>query len=121
MTFEGRIFRSVSNSSSGDVDAETLFHYHQIGEDLVWATYEGGSVRFGTLVARVLADASLDMRYQHVNRSGELMTGVCRSRPEVLPDGRLRLHESWRWTCGDRSAGRSVVEEVMEVPDESAT
>jgi hypothetical protein len=54
----------------------------------------------------------LDARYQHVNTSGELMTGQCKSTPEVLPDGRLRLHESWRWTSGDMSEGRSVVEEV---------
>ena len=34
------------------------------------------------------------MRYHQVNDRGELMTGVCRSTPEVLPDGRIRLHET---------------------------
>jgi hypothetical protein len=52
------------------------------------------------------------MRYQHANTAGELMTGVCRSTPELLPDGRIRLHESWRWTCKDGSSGTSVIEEV---------
>ncbi len=52
------------------------------------------------------------MRYQHVNRDGELMTGHCRSTPELLPDGRLRLHESWQWTSGDGSRGESIIEEI---------
>jgi hypothetical protein len=46
-----------------------------------------------------------------VNIQGELMTGICRSTPEILPDGRIRLHESWQWTSGDESRGFSVVEE----------
>lgn len=109
--YDGRRFRSLSNSETGEVDAETVFEYHQRG-DIVWATYEGGAIRFGTLIARVDAAGALDMRYHHVNAAGELMTGRCRSIPEVLPDGRLRLHERWQWTSGDGSSGESVVEEV---------
>lgn len=109
--YNERRFVSKNNSENGEVGADTVFHYRQRG-DVVWATYEGGRVVFGTLVAKVEPDGSLDMRYQHVNRDGELMTGRCRSTPEVLPDGRLRLHESWQWTCGDRSEGQSVVEEI---------
>lgn len=78
---------------------------------MVWATYKGGQIELGTLVAKVLQDDSLDMRYRHVNSNGEIMTGECESKPELLPDGRLRLHETWRWTSGDRSKGSSVVEE----------
>ena len=54
------------------------------------------------------------MRYHHVNAAGELMTGVCRSTPELLPDGRVRLHERWQWTSGDGSSGESVIEEVRD-------
>jgi len=109
--YDGRRFRSVSNSETGEVDAETVFEYHQRG-DVVWATYEGGAIRFGTLIATVDGTGALDMRYHHVNAAGDLMTGRCRSTPEVLPDGRLRLHERWQWTSGDGSSGVSVIEEV---------
>ena len=109
--YDGKVFRSLSNSANGEVDAATLFHYHQDG-DVVWASYAGGGVRRGTLVARVDDAGVLDMRYAHVNARGELATGECRSVPELLPDGRLRLHETWQWTSGDRSKGASIVEEV---------
>lgn len=111
MTFDNRFFTSVANSASGDVSAATAFHYRQAG-DIVWGTYAGGAVAMGTLIARVCADGSLDMRYQHVTMSGEMKTGTCASQPEALPDGRLRLHERWRWTEGGNDSGESVVEEI---------
>lgn len=111
ITYEGRRFRGVTNTGSGEVGQQTVFAYHQRGA-VVWATYEGGGVRFGTLVATVGRNGELDMRYSHVNEAGELMTGTCRSEPERLADGRLRLHEAWQWTSGDGTSGRSIVEEI---------
>jgi len=113
ISYENRKFRSIQNSESGEVGANTLFHYHQ-SDDLVWAEYSGGEIVFGTLIARVHDDNSLDMRYQHLSRLGELMTGVCRSTPEILTDGRIRLHEKWTWTCGDHSSGESIIEEISD-------
>jgi hypothetical protein len=113
--YDGRRFRAVETAANGEVSGETLFHYRQSGS-VVWATYEGGSVRFGTLVATASDAGVLDMRYAHVNTAGALMTGTCVSTPERLPDGRLRLHERWQWTSGDGSRGESVVEEVA--PDD---
>ncbi len=109
--YEGRVFRSVSNSANGEVNDDTRFHFRQEG-DIVWGTYGGGSIRFGTLIATTNPNGALDMRYQHINAAGELMTGQCHSIPEILPDGRYRLREKWQWTCGDRSSDESVVEEV---------
>lgn len=109
--YDGRRFRAVETAANGEVGGETLFEYRQTGA-VVWATYAGGAVQMGTLVAAVDAAGCLDMRYAHVNVAGALMTGTCQSTPEVLADGRLRLHERWQWTSGDHSAGTSVVEEV---------
>ena len=110
--FDNRKFRPVANSAGGDVGGETVFHYHQDGE-LVWAEYSGGEIVFGTLIAKCRYDGTLDMRYQHLNQSGELMTGECISTPERLADGRIRLHEKWRWTSGDLSTGESGIEEII--------
>jgi hypothetical protein len=108
---DGKIFRSVTNSDNGEVGRETRFHYRQTG-DIVTATYAGGSIVDGHLIATVGPGGVLDMRYHHVNDRGELMVGTCRSTPEQLPDGRLRFHEEWQWLSGDRSAGQSTIEEV---------
>jgi len=112
INYNGRIFRSSSNAPEGEVDARTTFRYRQMG-DIVWAEYAGGKIRLGQLVGLVLPDERLELRYQHVNESGELMTGICLSTPEVLPDGRLRLHEAWQWTCGDFASGESIIEEIL--------
>jgi hypothetical protein len=111
LSYDNRFFRSVANVGGGDVDGDTCFHYRQEGH-VVWATYQGGGVAFGTLTALVLPDGKLDMRYQQVSKDGAIKTGRCLSTPEVLPDGRLRLHESWRWTEGGDGAGESLIEEV---------
>ena len=113
LNYDQRFFRTVSNTAGGETGAETVFHYRQEG-DVVWATYAGGEVAFGTLLAKADALGRLDMRYQQLNRKGEWQMGRCRSVPEVLEDGRYRLHESWQWLTGDGSSGTSVIEEFRE-------
>ena len=68
----------------------------------------------GHLLAVMDEHGRLDMRYHHLNDQGELMVGRCMSIPEVMPDGRLRYHETWQWLTGDRSSGHSTIEEVAE-------
>jgi hypothetical protein len=111
--YDGRNFHSISNSATGEVSAETIFYYHE-KDGLVWAEYSGGGILRGMLLATKDQSGSLDVRYQHVNSRGELMTGTCRSQLEIMPDGHYRLHEKWQWTSGDRSSGESVIEEVQD-------
>lgn len=108
-SLEGRRFRSVGDVPGGEVSAETLFEYHE-DEDLLWARYAGGDVRLGYLVG-TRAGGTLDFRYAQVNAAGQTAAGHCRSEIEVLPDGRIRLHETWAWDSKP-GAGTSVVEEV---------
>ncbi|GAB2815809.1 hypothetical protein [Ferruginibacter profundus] len=109
--YHNKTFRSVANSSNGEVDATTIFNYRQSG-NIVTATYSGGNIISGSLIALADAAGQLDMRYQHINTQNQLMTGICLSVPELLPNGKIRLHEQWQWTSGDISKGESVIEEV---------
>jgi hypothetical protein len=109
--YHDRVFRPAGNPTGGDANGDTIFRYQQVG-NVVWATYQGGAVAFGTLTARVLADGRLDMRYQHVATDGTIKTGRCLSTPHIRPDGRLCLYEAWRWTEGAEGEGQSIVEEV---------
>lgn len=111
INYDNRVFKSVANSETGEVSRETTFYYHQ-KDNLVWAEYSGGAIVFGSLIAKVLPDDSLEMRYQHLNEKNELMTGKCLSAPEILPNGKIRLHEKWQWTSGDFSSGESIIEEI---------
>jgi hypothetical protein len=42
-SLDGRTFVGVSNTASGEVSGETVFHYREQG-GTVWADYGGGSV-----------------------------------------------------------------------------
>ena len=111
ITYDNRLFAPHTTTENGEANISTVFHYHQ-HEQIVWATYQGGAIKFGTLIAKINDDDSLDMRYSHVNINDEMMTGKCHSIPEILHDGRLRLHETWTWTSGDESSGTSIIEEI---------
>ncbi len=109
--YDNRYFRGTVNYDDGDLTCDTLFHYRQQGS-VVWGTYAGGNVSFGTLVAKVRADGRLDMVWQYLNKAGEFHSGTCLSTPEILPDGRYRLHESWQVADGHGTSCSSVIEEV---------
>lgn len=109
--YNNRTFRSVSNSANGEVDSETVFYYQQQGFH-VTAMYRGGNIVDGSLSATADEAGNLTMRYQHINANGQFLTGICYSKPEIMPNGKIRLHEKWQWTCGDYSSGESVIEEI---------
>lgn len=113
MNYAGRLFRPVSNSPNREVNGEKQFRYEQRG-NLFSATYSGGGIRAGHMLGSCDAKGNLRFCYHHVlDDVGVLRSGVCESRPEILPDGRIRMHECWRWTLGASGAGEAIVEEII--------
>ncbi len=110
INYNGKIFKPISNTENAETSAETLFYYHQKG-NVVTAEYAGGKIKSGHLIALVNKDGNLEMRYHQINNEDVLMTGICKSIPEILPNGKIRLHETWQWTSGDFSSGESMIEE----------
>ena len=108
--YNNKIFNPISNSENGEVDLNMQFAYKQSG-NIVTCSYFGGRIISGHLIALIDENGCLDMRYHQINIYGEIMTGSCRSTPEILPNGKIRLHEKWKWTAGDFSEGESVLEE----------
>ena len=103
---------ALKTTDTGDTAAinGTLFVYTQQG-DVVTCDYAGGSMKVGRMIDLVNADSSLTIRFEHIYNDGRMMSGKGNSRLELLPDGRLRLHETY--TAFDASEqGRSVVEEL---------
>lgn len=110
INYDNKIFKPVSNTENGETSAETAFHYKQNGRILT-SEYSGGKIISGHLIGLVNDKGEIEMRYHQVNEKGELMTGICTSKPEILQNGKIRLHESWHWTSGDLSKGNSIIEE----------
>lgn len=111
INYNERLFRTINNSDNGEVNQETIFKYFQ-RDHIVWADYSGGGIVSGHLIATIESNGDLDMRYHHINANNEIMTGRCRSKPERLENGKLRMYEEWEWTCKDRSKGSSIIEEI---------
>jgi hypothetical protein len=112
MNYDGKNFRVVSNSENGETSNETIFEYKQ-KDNILTSEYSGGkNVKLGHLIGIVSEDGMIDMRYHQVNLKDEIMTGICNSTPEVLSNGKIRLHEHWQWTSGDKSKGNSILEEL---------
>ena len=111
INYDGRVFGMLS-STTGDAEAvaSTRFHYHQ-SENVVTCEYSGGSVLVGRMIALVDEDGGLTLRFEHVYTDGRMMSGKGIATPEVLSDGRLRLHETYEvFETGHQ--GTSVVEEI---------
>ncbi|WP_024769198.1 hypothetical protein [Aquimarina macrocephali] len=103
-------FKTQSNTNNGEVSDETIFRYSQ-NENIIWANYDGGQIIKGNLIGKLVND-HLEFVYQHINKEYELMTGKCKSYPEYIEDGKIKLNEFWQWTCKDCSSGKSTIIEI---------
>ena len=78
---------------------------------MLTSEYAGGKIKYGHLIGLVDDTGKIEMCYHQVNDKNELMTGICISNTEILENGKIRLHENWEWTSGDKSKGTSIIEE----------
>lgn len=111
MNYNQKKFRPISNTPNAETSEKTIFEYLQKG-NILTATYSGGQIKAGHLIGLVNPNGEIEMRYHQINLQGVLMTGICFSKPEMLPNGKIRLHEAWEWTSGDKSKGNSILEEI---------
>lgn len=91
MNYNNKKFRPVQNSENGETSEETIFEYKQTG-NILTSEYKGGQIIKGHLIGLVDEDGTIEMRYHQINNKGELMTGICLSKPELSKSGKIRLH-----------------------------
>ena len=111
INYNNKSFRPISNSDNSEVSSETIFTYKQDGT-VVSSDYSGGKIIKGHLIGTVDEVGNINLSYHQINTNGELKTGICKSTPEILTNGKIKLHENWRWTSGDMSKGSSILVEV---------
>ncbi|MDT0614517.1 hypothetical protein [Streptomyces lancefieldiae] len=108
-SLDGLVLAPVADQAPGQVGTRTRFVYHE-QDGAVWAEYEGGDVVRGRLVGTREGDR-LDFRYVQLKTDGSTSSGHCVSAVVELPDGRVRLEETWEWES-QRGSGTSVVEQL---------
>lgn len=106
---DGLVFAPVADQAPDQVGTRTRFTYHE-ADGRIWAEYAGGGIVHGRLVGTRDGDR-LDFRYVQLGLDGGTSSGHCVSTVVELPDGRVRLEESWRWESREGS-GTSVVEQL---------
>lgn len=107
ISYDGRTFRA-----QGRPEGEApVARYRQDG-DLVWAEFAGGDVRRGALAGTCAPDGTLEFAYSMVLTGGEVVSGCSISSPEVLADGRIRLHERFERYGRNAATGASCIEEI---------
>jgi len=110
INYNGKKFRPIGTTDNGETSSETIFHFKQVG-NILTSEYSGGKITQGHLIGLVAKNGTIEMRYHQVNINNELMTGICHSTPEIMPNGKIKLHEVWQWTSGDQTKGESTLEE----------
>ncbi|MFH1699622.1 MAG: n-acetylglutamate synthase [Candidatus Zixiibacteriota bacterium] len=108
-----KYFKGIENYDDGDFNQETVFHYRQ-DNNIVWATFQGGGTRFGTIVGYINDKGLIQMVWQYLNVSHEFISGTTVSKVEILPDGKYRLHETWTIDKPEPLQGTSVIEEISQ-------
>lgn len=111
MDYNHKKFRPIELTENSEVSSKTIFEYQQEGK-IISCNYKGGEILQGHLIGLVDNNGNIEMRYHQINNKGKLMTGICLSIPEIMANGKIRLHESWHWTSGDKSSGTSILEEL---------
>ncbi|MEN8824828.1 MAG: n-acetylglutamate synthase [Wenyingzhuangia sp.] len=111
LNYDGKKFGIVEVSGNSETSNDMIFEFKQEG-NILTCEYVGGKIRKGQLLGLVSPEGRISMDYQQINTDDKLNTGVCKSRPQRLDNGKIRIHETWRWTTGDKSYGVSILEEL---------
>lgn len=84
----------------------TVFHYFQSGE-VISGEYRGGEIVEGRFVGKYTAPEQIELLFQCITRTGELLAGKSSGRISRHEDGKLALCFDWRWLYGDTGGGVS--------------
>ena len=103
--YDGRRFRAAGGGDG------TISQYSQDG-DLVWAEFNGGRVRRGTVTGTCAPDGTLRLAYTMVLTTGEVIAGSTVNTPQPGTDGHLVLREEWERYGENAASGVSYLEEV---------
>lgn len=110
INFNNKKFALIENSTTGEVNSETIFEYQQT-DNLVTADYYGGTIAYGKIIAH-LRGSKLEMLYQCFTTDNQLKAGKAIADISTDKDQRIKLQLDWEWITGDYSSGTSEYIEI---------
>ena len=108
-SLHGKRMRVLQTAESGVVGSGTRLVFEE-SDSVITARYDGGAVVVGYLVGRRTGQQAM-FRYAQISTSGEVDGGVSQC-DLAITDGRLRLHEHFRWESRT-GEGLNVFEELL--------
>ena len=96
----------------GLASSETLFHYFQKGSE-IFGNYSGGEILKGQLVGKALSLNRIQMLFQCLTSTEELLSGRSIGMVDQNEDGLIRLSFNWNLFTGDISGG---ISSYIELP-----
>lgn len=96
----------VVDNEHGLSSQDTIFRYYQDGE-IVTGDYSGGEIEQGRFVGKYVKTNRIDLLFQCITCSGELLSGEAKGSVDSDDAGLLRLVFDWRWLSGAHGNGIS--------------
>lgn len=107
---DGKSFNVIMNNGpDAEVDNNTIFEFRQF-QSIVFAIYQGGMIKSGTLVG-VIYDDFLEFSYEQENISGIENKGHSIDKITIGDNGKIQLIDEWQWETKEGS-GKCIMEEM---------
>jgi hypothetical protein len=96
-----------SQNDHGLSTSDTVFHYFQSGETIT-GQYRGGEIVEGNFVGKFIASNQIELRFQCLTKSLELLSGKSTGLVSALANGKLTLVAfEWAWLDHPNEGGIS--------------
>jgi hypothetical protein len=95
-----------SQNDHGLSTSETVFHYCQSGKT-IHGWYRGGEILEGNFVGKFIDTHQIELRFQCLTNSLELLSGKSIGFVSLLENGKLTLAFDWSWLDRPDEGGTS--------------
>lgn len=104
-------FRPVANSKEGEVNETTIFDYTEYN-GIIRATYQGGTIQSGHILAQWQSDNRISMLYHCLTTANQLKAGKAIAILSKGSDGLMEMDLVWEWLEEGAGKGLSKYKEI---------
>lgn len=109
--YGGRLFRPSGEDGPPFICPEIIYDFKQKGAVLT-IRYSGGKVTIGQALGFLDKKGIMITRFQHLTHDDDFISGTSLIKPEILSNGKIKLHDNWSLFDPMNSRGTSHLDEV---------